>query len=439
MSYLGELSLERLEHEIVQLAAHVNAGMCRWLELVAEFDRREGWGSWGCKSCADWVAWRCALEPRAAREHVHVARKLDDLPRIHAGFREGRLSYSKVRALTRIAKPESEDELLELAEHATAAQLERICRALRRVSTAEANEIHENRYLTWFWEDDGSLSIHASLSPEDGAMLLTALDAAHQRLRRNSPEVAGSGSAEPPATTEDGGSAEPPVPRRATNADALVAMAQTSLDASEADSGARTELVVHVDAATFARDAEGRCHLDHGSAIAPETARRLGCDGAVALLSERAGHAPNVETHPLSVGQRTRAIPAAIKRALQARDGTCRFPGCENRLHLDAHHVHHWANGGDTSLGNLVRLCRHHHRLVHEGGYSLESHPGGDLRFLDPRRRLIHEAPRPPDGDADQLRLMADDGEVPWPGSGKRSDQELAIWILANRSAAIPG
>ena len=175
-------------------------------------------------------------------------------------------------------------------------------------------------------------------------------------------------------------------------------MAETSLDAAEPDSGDRTELVVHIDAATLTSDGDGRCHLEHGVAIAPETARRLGCDGAVVSIPERDGRA-------LSVGRRTRAIPAAIKRALRARDGTCRFPGCENRLHLGAHHVHHWAHGGDTSLDNLVRLCRHHHRLLHEGGYSLEPLTGGELRFRDPHGRPIVEAPRPPGGDASQLRL----------------------------------
>jgi predicted alpha/beta hydrolase family esterase len=167
----SELPLERLEHEITQLASHLQAGMCRWLELVAEFDRREGWGSWGCKSCADWVAWRCAVAPRAAREHVRVARALGDLPEIHAAFARGELSYSKVRALTRVATPEVESELVEMARHATAAQLERICRGLRRVTTDEALRANDDRYLTHWWDpEDGALCIHARIPAEDGAL-----------------------------------------------------------------------------------------------------------------------------------------------------------------------------------------------------------------------------------------------------------------------------
>src|SRR5438034_5763479 len=129
------LSLAELVDELATLASHIYAGTCRWLELVAELDRRGGFA--GC-SCVEWLAWRCALTPRAAREHVRVARRLLELPLIHAAFAEGELSYAKVRALTRVADEESEEELLELARHLTAAQLERALRGYRRVTTTEA-------------------------------------------------------------------------------------------------------------------------------------------------------------------------------------------------------------------------------------------------------------------------------------------------------------
>src|SRR5207247_2233071 len=121
-----ELTLAELEDEIATLASHLYAGTCRWLELVAELDRRGAWAESGSGSCAEWLAWRCALSPRAAREHVRVARRLGELPLIRAAFGRGRLSYAKVRALTRVATAESEDELLALARHATAAQLDRM-------------------------------------------------------------------------------------------------------------------------------------------------------------------------------------------------------------------------------------------------------------------------------------------------------------------------
>ncbi|MGH2983971.1 MAG: DUF222 domain-containing protein, partial [Solirubrobacterales bacterium] len=198
-----ELPLERLEHEITKLAAHINAGSCRWLELIAEFDRREGWGSWGCRSCAEWVAWQCAVTPRAAREHVRVARRLEVLPRVHEEFAHGRLSYSKVRALTRVADPDTEEDLIELATHATAAQLERVVRGLRRVSAAAADEQHAERYLVCSWEDDGSLSVRGQLPPEDAALFLKALDASHDRLRESA-AIQGNGSAGPFAAAGSG-------------------------------------------------------------------------------------------------------------------------------------------------------------------------------------------------------------------------------------------
>lgn len=182
-----EIPLEHLEHEICQLSAHSAAAMCRWLELVAEFDRREGWGAWGARSCAHWLNWKCGLSMVAAHEHVRVARRLLELPLVRRAFSAGQLSYSKARALTRMATPRSEQELVELARHATAAHLDRLARARRAVDRAdereEANRRSEGRHLHHFWDDDGSLVLTARLDPEEGALVLQALDAAHHALR----------------------------------------------------------------------------------------------------------------------------------------------------------------------------------------------------------------------------------------------------------------
>ena len=125
--------LERLGDEITELSAQIQAATCRWLALVAEFDEREGWAEWGCASCAHWISWRCSMAPSAAREHVRVARRLRELPLLQAAFARGELSYSKVRALTRVEDVVREEQLLELAQSATAAQLDRIVRGYRRV------------------------------------------------------------------------------------------------------------------------------------------------------------------------------------------------------------------------------------------------------------------------------------------------------------------
>jgi Domain of unknown function (DUF222)/HNH endonuclease len=400
---LAALSLDELEAELATLASHLYAGTCRWLELVAEIDRRGDWAESGRASCAEWLAWRCALTPRAAREHVRVARRLEELAEIHAAFAQGELSYAKVRALTRVATAENEEELLELARVFTAAQLERAVRAYRRVTTEEARELQEDAHLSMFWEADGSLAIHGRLAPEDGALLLRALDA-----MRDARSKQGRGSAEPrPA-------------RQASNAEALVAVAEAAL-AHPGDSrpaGERYQVVLHADEGVLAHDAEGDCELEDGSALAPETARRLACDSSVV----RNGH-------------KTRTIPPALRRALRTRDRGCRFPGCENRRFLDAHHVHHWARGGPTTLGNLVLLCRRHHRLVHEGGWHVDRR----LRFYYPWGEPFPAVPLLPRGDPDELIArncdVAIDADTCEPGTGEALELADAVDALLSIAA----
>ncbi len=349
-------SLEALESEICALASHLAAATCRWLLLVAEFDASGGWAEWGVMSCAHWLSWRCGIGLTAGREHVRVGRVLRGLPLVQQAFASGELSYSKVRALTRVASEKTEAELVELARHATGAQLERLCRQYGRVlqaTSANAAAMHERQQLNTFWDDDGMLVVQGRLTPEDGAALLAALDQAAASV--------------PEATREFGGTA--------VRAQALVTLATRG--------GAPAEVVVHVDADTLAGDEiKSRSELGGGPALAPETVRRLGCDAAVVAMIERNGE-------PLSVGRRTRAIPPALRRALRSRDQGCRFPGCTHEKHLHAHHIQHWAQGGPTEIGNLVQLCSHHHQLVHEGGYRVERGAGANLEFRRPDGRLI--------------------------------------------------
>ena len=430
--------LERLEREIGGLAAHIHAATCRWLELVAEYDRREGWAEWGAKSCAQWLAHQCALAPSAAREHVRVARSLAELPLIRAAFGRGELSYSQVRALSRAATPELEEGLLELARYATAAQLERTLRAYKGVLERElspADHAHGDSYLVCEHDDDGSLLLRARLPAEEGALVLAALDAARDGLRAE--------SADKPSSEGRGVSAEAEAPlgekAPPSNAAALLLMAETLLASGPAErsGGDSCQVIVHVDAAALGSppDAEhapdGVCQLDDGALLHPETARRLACDASVVRILERDGR-------PLSVGRRTRSIPPALRRALQSRDRCCRFPGCTQRRFLHAHHVDHWAHGGPTELVNLVHLCRFHHRLVHEGGYKLERAGRRDeLRFRRPDGRPLTAVPetrsvQPADLERRNrrrgLRIDADTCASRW--TGDRLDLALTVDAL---------
>jgi hypothetical protein len=185
-SELDRVPLELLEREIAELAAHIHAATCRFLLLVRELDRREGWAEWGCKSCAHWLSWQCAIGLGAAREQVRVARRLEELPAIRAAFGRGQLSFSQVRAMTRVATPETQEELLEIAEHATASQLETLIRRYRgvlEVELGEADASFRRRFVTCRHDDDGSLLIEARLPAEEGALVLTALEAARDALR----------------------------------------------------------------------------------------------------------------------------------------------------------------------------------------------------------------------------------------------------------------
>ena len=174
----ARVPLERLEAQICELAGHLAAATCRFLVLLADFDARRGWASWEMGSCAQWLSWKCQLSSGTAREHVRVARALRDLPVIRARFAAGRLSYAKVRALTRIATPATEAGLAELAGPMTANQLERFARAHRQVTRADDAEARVRRRLAWRLEEDGSLSGTFRLPPLQGAVLLKALRAA---------------------------------------------------------------------------------------------------------------------------------------------------------------------------------------------------------------------------------------------------------------------
>ena len=190
--------LERLEAQICELAGHLTAATCRFLVLLADFDARRGWASWDMNSCASWLSWKCQMSSGTAREHVRVARALRDLPVIRAEFAAARLSYAKVRALTRIATPGTEQGLAEIAGPMTGNQLERFARAHRQVTSADDAAARVRRRLTWRFEEDGSLAGTFRLPPLAGAVLLKALRAAAGDLEHPHGEETVGVSAETP-------------------------------------------------------------------------------------------------------------------------------------------------------------------------------------------------------------------------------------------------
>ena len=372
---VSSVSTPELSDQITELAGHLNAAHARWLALIAEFDRRRGWAEWGVKSCAYWLNWKCGLDLGAAREKLRVAHALEQLPRIAAAMAEGALSYSKVRAMTRVADASNEELFLNIALHGTAHQVESLVRSWRRVQesqelTREARQ-QASRSLYWFHADDGSLVIRARLPAEAGAVFLKALQAAEESFPV--PDVSAETFLDPVQT------------RRALRADALAVISESFLAGGPQDllGGDRQQIVVHVDAQTLKHDHAGRCELEEGPAMAAETARRLACDASLVSIIE------NEQGEPLDVGRKTRTIPPAIRRAFNSRDRGCRFPGCPHTRYVDGHHVKHWAKGGETKLSNLVTLCRFHHRQVHEGQVVVQILDDGAFRFVRPDGRTL--------------------------------------------------
>ena len=427
---------EALADEITTLAGHLNAAQYRFLKLLNEFDRDDGWAGPGIRSLAHWLNWKCGLGDLAAREKVRVARALRELPLIDAAFGRGQISYSKVRAMTRAATPENESQLLNIARHGTAEHMERLVRVYRRArkraesSPGEKERRREERFYC-FDEDDETMVFGGRVSVEQGRLLVKALDAmvaeiedeergaGEERDAGDALQTGGNGRAgetpkvcdrhpgAAPETTENV-SAEtssdtkpdtPPLkPIRVRRATALIRIAEhylatggtgaTALRSSEA-----YQVFVHVNA----NDAHPDNRVNGGHTtytedrrcIAPNVARQLACDAARRTVLE------NERGEVLNIGRRSRIVPWRIAHALRIRDGGCRFPGCNQHRWTDAHHIRHWADGGETSLENLVTLCRHHHRSLHRDEYRIERGTDGELIFFDDAGQPIPQAMHP--------------------------------------------
>jgi hypothetical protein len=414
---------EALADEITELCSYLYAAEYQLLLKIREFDENGYWGGPGLMSCAHWLNFTCGMGMNAARERVRVARALADLPQISAAFEAGTVSYSKVRAMTRVATPENEDYLLNIARHGTAYHVENLVRKYRRVQaqrdTDTANAIHVTRELTYYWDEDGALVIRGRLPAEQGALVLKAIEMQMEKefqAQREGPDVSAETSEEP----------EPRSAVGARRADALAEIAETYMSSEPvANSTAdRYQVIVHV--------SEESTYIEDGPHVSAETSRRIGCDCNVIGVKE------DENGEPLSIGRRSRLVPPAIRRALRLRDDGCRFPGCTRKHFVDAHHIVHWSEGGETSLDNLVQLCREHHRLVHEGGFGCERSSSGEIVFTDgrsrplphwsnlPRRNAENEAVRYLHERFDHLRIDPDTCVPNW-YAGDTCDWGMAV------------
>jgi 5-methylcytosine-specific restriction endonuclease McrA len=295
--------------------------------------------------------------------------------------------------------------------------------AYRRVSTAEAAEQQEREFMDCFWSQEGWLVLRGRLAADEGALFLRALEAARDVLwERHRAERAEQAAAAPSFTGES----------RVSNVEALAPLAELALARQDGDRGGgeRYQVVVHVDSETLAADTEGRSELADGQSLAAETVRRLSCDASLVEVVEQDGRL-------LSLGRKRRTVSPALRRALNARDRSCRFPGCERTRFVDAHHVQHWSRGGETNLENLVLLCRRHHRLVHERGYTLSLDADGTTQFQNQYGIAIPDVPpRGPPSSPEALRdenrrlSLLIDADTCRNGTGDRMSLPLAVDAL---------
>lgn len=340
--------------------------------------------------------WKCGIGMNAAREKVRVANALGGLPKINASFARGEISYSKVRAMTRVATPENEEYLLMIAHHGTAYHVETLVRKYRRAvklqDLEEANKQHEERTLQVYHEEDGSMTFYVRLPGEKAALVLKAIELAMENAANAPTDVSAETSVEDARQEFSVEMDDEQVPFDHRRADALADLAESYLaNGSAASSSAdRYQVVLHVSAETLTNCEGNVSHIEDGPRVSAQTSKRICCDAGISVLSV------DEDGTLLNIGRKSRVIPPAMRRALNARDENCRFPGCTHKYFIDGHHIRHWSDGGETSLDNLLQLCRHHHRLVHEGGFTCAKNARGEIEFRNPEGSVIARSGKPP-------------------------------------------
>lgn len=481
----ASISTSELESSITRLCADLNAATYRQLMMIAEFDRRQGWGDEGVRSCAHWLNWRCGISLVAAREKIRVAHALGQLPKTREAFSTGLLSYSKARAITRVGTEHNEECLLSFARYGTASQLDKTVRLYRQQynhagqlmvdyhqpvlgpdaidnteNTDRADEhrwdaenqgaMHnrQHRQLITHWDEHGCLVIKARMSAEQGALVIKAIEAAVESIKEPESDKPAPTNNTPAGASQSAESVKE-ANKQATRrrSDALVLMAEAYLCDTKvaASTDDRYQVIVHVDSKVLAKevfespDGKPDCYIEKQVALPVETARRLSCSCKIVTALTKDGE-------PLNIGRSSRAIPAGIKRAMTIRDGACSFPGCDCHTHLDAHHIHHWANGGETSLQNLISLCHYHHTLMHEGQYGVERLLDGTLLFKRPDGSVINQTidVLPSITDCDNTTALSlplpipTTNNQPWSWCGDSMDYDTALYNIAchDRSSA---
>lgn len=412
----AELPLERLEAELCTWSANLAAAEFRWFALLAEFDRRDGWQQWECHSCVSWMTWQLGLDDRTAREKLRVARGLTALPLVCEQMRLGRLSYSKVRAITRIAEPANEASLVAIALAGTTAQVERVVAAYRRAlpPNDEASDAAQwtRRGVQVRQHDNRTITLTVTLPAATAMEVLAAID--HFTAR--------------PGLQPDG--ERPSLAAR--RADALVAVAGAALAATDDQlATGRHRYLVHLHTGHDRQEAHpDGTDEEMAVGVSGATAERLCCDAdeETVVHSQEDGAA-------LGVSKRSSTVRGRLRRLVQLRDRTCRVPGCGLRARKEIHHLHHRGHGGTNELDNLLLVCGYHHHRLHEGGWQAERLDDGTIKFTLPNGVVVPSAPPTVVGDSETVVAFsrnAADGRCKW--EGDRLDLDWTLMTLISQT-----
>lgn len=390
MSRSGEI--DDLEEEMANLAGVVNAAQGRIVELVADALERELWAQADMHTPVHWLCWKLGCSTTHARRLVKLAGRRSELPETVEAMSRGELSLDQASVIARHVPATHSKAATELAREATVSQLLKTLPKYGYEDTPTyATTRPVERHVERWTGDNGGWNLRAELPRDEGAIIERALAAAHHDLFH-----AARSDNDDDATV--------------TMADALVAVAENSLEAGEArlPGTDRFCVLAHLEADPTDASAAPTMGLHLEDAPLPDALRRLiSCDTDMRPVWERHGT-------PVSVGRRQRIVPDRTRRLVEHRDGQCAVPGCERRRHLQIHHIEHWEDGGPTDTSNLVALCRHHHRVHHEGKLGITGDADDALTFTDARGRPLEHAPhpRPPDRLPPAPRYRHPSGEL---------------------------
>ena len=358
-------STDQVELALDHFSGLAAAGLARVCELIGEVDRRQSWMADGARTLTDWVSARLRIRHETAAQLVGVTRRLTQLPAVSERFAAGGLSLDQVDAISRLATSDTEGEVLGAISGLSNAMLDRAARRRRGITAEQAATVAERRCLVRQWNlDQSELRFHGRLPGEAGRHFDTAIDTRIDGIPPN-PETGLFDAYQTRA------------------ADALTELATTS----SRDTGAMVRFNVFTDLETLTTHEKGTAELDNGALIATTTVQRLACDPVIRLII-RDGE------QVVGIGRASRQIPGWLRDLVYQRDGyQCQFPGCTHTRWLQIHHIIPWSQGGATNLDNLILLCGHHHRHLHQHHWQISGPPEQRI-FRKPDHRT-YPPPKP--------------------------------------------